>query len=108
MSNFNNKYGVSNECPAIMSDGRGVKTNYQNNHNINEDLKKILKVTNSYDFRLVLQQKGKDFVDGSDYQNIKGFLCKNDPHGDVTLNPNIKLDNGPDASFLDAFKPLTQ
>ena len=56
MSNFNNKYGVSNECPAIMSDGRGVKTNYQNNHNINEDLKKQVNATTSYDFRLNLPE----------------------------------------------------
>ena len=30
MSNLNNVYGNSNNCPAIiMNDGRGVKTNFQ-------------------------------------------------------------------------------
>jgi len=108
MSNFNNKYGVSNECPAIMSDGRGVKTNYQNNHNINADLKKQVNATTSYDFRLNLQKQGQKLLDGPTVQNILEFSCGTVPHGNVTLNPNIKLDNGPNSSFLDAFRPLTQ
>ena len=108
MSNLNNKYGVSNQCPAIMSDGRGVKTNYRNIHNINDDLKKQVNAITAYDFRTNLQKQGRELVDGPTVQNIQEFSCATVPHGVVTLNPTINLDNGPNSSFVDAFKPLIQ
>lgn len=108
MSNLNNKYGTSNLCPAIMSDGRGVKTNFQNSHNNTADLRKTLNATGSYDFRSKLQQEGSGLVDVTLFQNISEFSCKEVPHGNVKLSPKINLDNGPKASFLDAFKPITE
>lgn len=106
MSNLNNVYGTSNLCPAVMSDGRGVNTNFQNTHNNTADLRKALNANGSFDFRSKLQQEGSSLVDSTIFSNLSGFPCETVPHGEVKINSEIKLDNGPQGSFVDSFKPI--
>lgn len=98
MSNLNNVYAV---CPGLMSDGRGIPTDY-NSHNL------ILKQTkgnmdNSYDYRVKLQ--GSGLRDMSD--NIRYNLCNEVPAGNIILNPTINLNFEKNGSYLDAFGPLS-
>jgi hypothetical protein len=106
MSDFNNKYGKSNLCPSIMNDGRGVKTNFKNNQQLVQDLKKSLNAKTSQEFRNELQNKNLSFVTTTLNTRISDFTCDKVPHGEVTLSKEIKLENGDEGSFLDNFKPL--
>lgn len=106
MSDFNNKYGKSNLCPPIMNDGRGVKTNFKNNQQIVQDLKKGLNADTSQEFRNELQNKNLSFVTSTLNTRISDFACNKVPHGEVKLSKEIKLENGDEGSFLDNFKPL--
>ena len=106
MSNFNNKYGESNSCPAVMNDGRGVLTNFKNNKVITQELKKELNANTSQIFRNELQNKNIQYVDKKLNSEVKNFGCNNNPHGNIKLSDKIVLDNGGEGSFLDHFKPL--
>ena len=106
MSDLNSKYGKSNLCPAVMNDGRGVHTNFKNNKVIVQDLKKDLKANTSQVFRNQLQNKNLNYVSETLNTKISDFACKTDPAGEIVLPKEIKLENGPESSFLDAFKPL--
>ena len=106
MSDLNNIYGKGNLCPPIMNDGRGVHTNFKNNQAIVQDLKKSLNANTSQVFRNELQSKNLDFVSSTLNTKISDFNCRNDPQGEVKLSKEIKLENGDESSFLDAFKPL--
>ena len=57
MSKLNNEYGLTNSCPAIMNDGRGMLTNFKNNKVITQDLRKSLKATTSNNYRQKLLNK---------------------------------------------------
>jgi hypothetical protein len=91
MSNLNNVYGQVNGCPPIMNDGRGVKTNYLNNQQLNDNLRKTLNASNSLDYRLALQKQGIDLINGLNVLEINEFSCTTVPGGDITLNKNINL-----------------
>ena len=106
MTDFDNKYGKSNLCPAIMNDGRGVLTNFKNNKVLVQELKKDLKANSSQVFRNELQNKNLNYVSNTLKTRISDFECKKTPEGEIKLAKEIKLENGPEASFLDAFKPL--
>ena len=106
MSNLNNNYWKTNSCPAIMNDGRGVMTNFVNNKILVQKLKSELNSVSPNKFRAELQKKGLVFVDNTLETNKKNFICNKDPRGEIKLNDKIVLNNGPNQSFLDAFKPL--
>lgn len=103
MSNLNNVYGDSNGCPPIMNDGRGVKTSYLNNKELTEKLRNQLNVQNTLDFRLRLQQEGKEIVDGQSFLDINEFRCTNDPSGEVVLSKEFSLATV-GGSYKDQFK----
>jgi|SaaInlStandDraft_6_1057023.scaffolds.fasta_scaffold19364_4 hypothetical protein len=103
MSNLNNVYGVSNGCPSIMNDGRGVKTNFNSSRQLTLDLKQQLNATTSFDFRQKLQQYGTDIVNKHKSLDISEFSCKNVPDGNITINENINLTTQ-GGSYLSQFK----
>jgi hypothetical protein len=98
MSNLNNVYAV---CPGLMSDGRGIPTDYKS-HNL------VLKQTkgdidNSYDYRVKLQGTGlRDMTD-----NIRYNMCSEVPAGNIVLKRPINLNINNSGSYLDAFGPLS-
>jgi hypothetical protein len=91
MSNLNNVYGQVNGCPPIMNDGRGVKTNFLNIQQFNDNLRQRLNASNSLEYRRALQNQGKDIIDDETSQNINEFNCTTIPGGYVNLSKNINL-----------------
>jgi len=107
MSNLNNVYGITNGCPPIMNDGRGVKTYFNSSRQLTRELKDTLNATSSLDFRTKLQQQGIDVVNKQNSINVAEFSCTTVPHGEVKINPQINLATQ-GGSFLDQFKKLTE
>lgn len=91
MSNLNNVYGQVNGCPPIMNDGRGVKTNYLNNQQLNDNLRQKVNASSSLEYRLALQQQGIDLVNGQTLLDINEFSCKTIPGGNIGFNKNINI-----------------
>jgi hypothetical protein len=91
MSNLNNVYGQVNGCPPIMNDGRGVKTNYLNNQQLNDNLRQKVNASSSLEYKLALQQQGIDLVNGQTLLDINEFNCITVPDGNIQLNKNINL-----------------
>jgi len=106
MSKLNNEYGLTNSCPAIMNDGRGMLTNFKNNKVITQNLRKSLKATTSNNYRQKLQKEKINFVHNQFETNVKDFVCDVVPEGNITLSDNIVLNNGEETSFRDHFKSL--
>lgn len=98
MSSLNNKYGVSNLCPAIMNDGRGVNTEYRSNRLLTEELRQQFGATSSEEFRTKLQQQPQP--------PMPTFACSQDPAGEIKYNKEIKLNQTSTGSFQDFFKPI--
>ena len=106
MNNLNNEYGLTNSCPAVMNDGRGMLTNFKNNKIITQDLRKSLKATTSNNYRNKLQKKELDFVYNQLETKVSNFVCDVVPEGEIKLSNDIILDNGEESSFLEQFKSL--
>ena len=82
MSNLNNVYGNSNSCPPIMSDGRGVNTNFKPRNDYFQDLKSKTNSQTSLDLRKNLKLEDVR-------EPINEFLCSTDPSGSVDVLQNI-------------------
>jgi hypothetical protein len=106
MSNLNNEYGLTNSCPAIMNDGRGMLTNFKNNKVITQDLRKRLKANTSNNYRNKLQKEELGYVHNQLETRVSDFVCDVDPEGEIKLKDNIVLENGDETSFLDHFRSL--
>jgi hypothetical protein len=87
MSSLNNKYGVSNGCPAIMNDGRGVNTEFRSNRLLTQELRKSFNSKSTHDFRIKLQQLETPKVEDI----TKGFVCTSVPGGLVVFDKEIRL-----------------
>ena len=85
MSNLNNIYGLSNSCPPIMDDGRGVNTIYKNSQVLNTELKNTIKSNNSLQYRMALQSQGVDLVNNTFNKTTTEFMCDKDPQGWVKM-----------------------
>ena len=100
MSNFNNVFGQSNSCPAIMQDGRGPNTNFTVKNDNFEEIKTIVGATTSLEFKTKLTLKDVR-------EQFNEFLCDNDPHGAVTISQNIgDLLSTNGGTWIDNFKNL--
>ena len=82
MSKLNNVYGQSNNCPALMNDGRGPFTNFKPKHDNFEKIKTIVGATTSLELKKKLTLKDVK-------EPIGEFLCDNVPHGDVNISQSI-------------------
>jgi len=106
MSELNNEYGLTNSCPALMNDGRGMLTNFKNNKVITQELRKSLKATTSNNYRNKLQKEDINFAHSQLETDVKNFVCAVDPEGEIKLSNIVVLDNGEESSFRDHFRSL--
>lgn len=98
VNNLNNKYGVSNLCPAIMNDGRGVNTEYRSNRLLTQELKDQFNSSSSEEFRTKLQSLPKP--------PMPNISCNPSPSGDINYDKEIKLGQNTTGSLQDFFKPI--
>ena len=95
----NNKYF---NCPAVMSDKRGIGTKMQDNDYENIQIIKDNSIKNSYDYRTFLQYSNKaadtpndeinnrlDTQNRNTILNFTKFGCKKVPHGEIIVDPKI-------------------
>jgi hypothetical protein len=87
MSSLNNKYGVSNGCPPIMNDGRGVNTEFRINRLLTNEIFKSTGAKSTHEYRYNLQQLPAPRIEDS----IRGFVCSSIPHGTIVLDKEIKF-----------------
>ena len=107
MNNFDNKYGKSNSCPALMNDGRGVLTSFKNSKQLHEDLKKNINDSNHNEFRRKLQNTQVSQINQYLDSQIENFVCSNNPGGEVKLGEmNLNSNNTDNISWEDGFKDL--
>ena len=73
---LNNKFGKCCSCPALMSDGR-LFTSYVPHKEHNNSLMKQLGVSNSIEYKTVLQNNGETIRKDINDKLIASSMCKN-------------------------------
>lgn len=73
---LNNKFGKCCSCPALMSDGR-LFTSYVPHKEHNNKLMKQLGVSNSIEYKTVLQNNGETIRKDINDKLTAGSICKN-------------------------------
>jgi hypothetical protein len=95
---LNNKFGNCCNCPALMSDGR-LFTSYVPHKEYNSRLMKELGVSNSIEYKTVLQNNGetinKDIID----KLTAGTICKN--NGTNKFYQQVNINEYFDNNFLE-------
>jgi hypothetical protein len=79
--NINNKFGTCCKCPPLMSDSR-LFTTYVPHKNYNETMMSKLGITNSNDYRMVLQNNAENMIKTIN-KNLEENVCTN--------NNNVKF-----------------
>ena len=87
MSSLNNKYGVSNGCPAFMNDGRGVNTEFRSNRLLTQELRKNLGSKSTHEFRTQLQKIATPNVKDV----VADLMCSSVPDGEVVIDKEIRI-----------------
>jgi len=92
--NLNNKYGECCNCPAFMEDQGRIITNYQPSRTLHSNLSKELKVKDSNDMRMRLQEIGLE-KSHNEFKNMS--QCKNNEKNKFNVDKskytfNEKLD----------------
>lgn len=75
MSKLNNKFGNCCNCPGLTDDDR-LFNNYTSSRVYNDSLKKSLKLTDTHEYRDMLQKNGLDYMRDNVY-NVEKIKCKN-------------------------------
>lgn len=101
MSSLNNKYGVSNGCPAIMNDGRGVNTEFRSNRLLTQELRESLGSKSTHEFRHQLQKIKVPSVE----EAVSDFLCSDVPGGKVVIDKVIKLGHSSTPKSVENISP---
>ncbi len=92
--NLNNRYGECCNCPAFMEDQGRIITNYMPSRTYHSQLKEELKVKDSNELRMRLQNQGLE-ISQQEFQKISGCENKRDIIFNVdksSYNFNDKLD----------------